>query len=206
MTSTLNFTKKKQYTLTLRGKVQDVGFRGYIQDLSKRFSIGGIIYNVGDEEVRILCEGDRKTINQFYKGIKRCTLAQIIESKIEEGFRMPYPIHRAVWTLEQEIYGKLDQGVRLLSDINSNVVGMHKDMRTGFNDMKAGFGGVNKGIADMGKDMRTGFNDMKAGFGGVNKGIADMRKDTSQIPALRKDLNSGFKGTQKLLKEISRKL
>lgn len=199
MTSTLNVTKKKQYTLTLYGEVQDVGFRGYIQDLSKRFSIGGIIYNVGDEEVRILCEGDRKTINQFYKDIKRYTLAQIKESKIEEGFRMPYPMHRAVWTLEQEIYGKLDQGVRLLSDINSNVVDMRKDMRTGFNDMKAGFGGVNKNIDGMRKDMRSGFN-------GVNKGISDMRKDTSQIPALRKDLNSGFKGTQKLLKEISRKL
>lgn len=132
MTSTLNVTKKKQYTLTLHGKVQDVGFRGYIQDLSKRFSIGGIIYNVNDEEVRILCEGDRKTINQFYKDIKRYTLAQIKESKIEEGFRMPYPMYRAVLTLEQEIYGKLDHGVRLLSDINSNVVDMHKDMKSGW--------------------------------------------------------------------------
>jgi len=182
MTSTLNVTKKKQYTLTLHGKVQDVGFRGYVQDLSKRFSIGGIIYNVGDDEVKILCEGDGKTVNQFYKELKRYTLAQIKESRIEEGLRMPYPMQRAVWTLEQEIYGKLDQGVRLLSDINSNVVDMHKDM-------KSGFDGVNKNIGGMRKDMKSGFD-------GVNKNIGGMRKD----------MKSGFTGVEKVLKRISRKL
>lgn len=100
MTSTLNVTKKKQYTLTLRGKVQDVGFRGYVQDLSKRFSIGGIIYNVGDDEMKILCEGDMKSVNQFYKQLRKYSLAEITKSSIEEGFQVPYPVYRAVSTLE----------------------------------------------------------------------------------------------------------
>lgn len=147
---TMTNTAHKQYTLTLSGSAQDVSFRGYIQDLAKRLSIGGVIYNVGDEEVRILCEGDRKTINQFYRDIKRYNLAQIKESKMEKGIRIPYPMVRAVWTLEQEIYNKLDR-VRLLYDINSNVAGMRNDTKVGFSD------------------MRDGFKDMKDGFKGVEK-------------------------------------
>lgn len=71
-----------------------------MQDLSKRFSIGGIIYNVGDDEMKILCEGDMKSVNQFYKQLRKYSLAEITKSSIEEGFQVPYPVYRAVSTLE----------------------------------------------------------------------------------------------------------
>lgn len=89
--------------------------------------------------------------------------------------------------------------MKLLSNINDGVL----DIR---NDLQTGFGSVNKNIANMRKeirgDLRIGFSgvnknidgmrkDMKTGFGSVNKNIANMKRDTSQIPALRNDINSG---------------
>lgn len=74
-----------------------------MQQLSKHFSIGAIVYNVSDNEIRILCEGDRKNINQFYKQVKKYSPAEIEKSSIEKGFQMPYPMYRGVSTLEQEL-------------------------------------------------------------------------------------------------------
>jgi acylphosphatase len=35
--------QKKQYTITLRGRLQDVGFRGYLQDLCKSLGVPAIV-------------------------------------------------------------------------------------------------------------------------------------------------------------------
>ena len=112
---------KKQYTLTLKGKVQQVGFRGYAEDLCRQLVIGGVIYNLGDDEVKILCEAEEAVVNKFYQSLKEYRLVEITEAKIEEGIQLPYSLYRGVTGLEQELYARVDSGIKILESVNETL-------------------------------------------------------------------------------------
>jgi len=112
---------KKQYTLTLKGKVQQVGFRGYAEDLCRELGIGGMTYNVGENEVRILCKAEEAEVNRLCQLLKGYSLAEITEARIERGLQLPDPLRRAITGLEQELFTRLDSGIKILKNMNESV-------------------------------------------------------------------------------------
>jgi len=111
---------KKQYTITLRGKVQEIGFRGYLEDLCKRLRVPSISYNTSMDELKLLCETDQETLNKLSDQIREYRLAEITDLSIQEGVQLPYPPYRAVIGIEQEIYNRLDEGVKILLSIKGD--------------------------------------------------------------------------------------
>ncbi|MGH9922425.1 MAG: hypothetical protein ACRD38_06715 [Nitrososphaerales archaeon] len=79
---------KKQYTITLTGRVKELSFRKFTEDLFKRVLVGGIIYDVGYYETKILCEAEEATANEFCRLAKESNL--VTETKVEEGIQLPY--------------------------------------------------------------------------------------------------------------------
>lgn len=118
---------KKQYTLTLTGKVQQIGFRGYAEDLCRQLVIGGIIYNVGEDQVKIICEAEEAVVNKLCQSLKEYQLAEITEAKIEEGIKLPYQLYRVVKGLEQELYSRLDSGIKILENMNESIDGIQQN-------------------------------------------------------------------------------
>lgn len=169
--------RQKQYTVTLKGKVQEIGFRGYAEDLGRRLGIGGIIYNISTDEAKVLCEGDARAVRKFYSLIQQYRLAEIRDAKLEEGVQLPYPIYRAVAGLEQELYSRLDQGVRLLEGIKEDTASLE---------------GVSGQLTDIAKDL----SEMKQNTSRTAKGISEMRKD----------MNRGLSETTAYLKKIADKV
>ena len=51
-------TMKKEYTITLSGRVKELSFIRFTEDLIKRTFVGGLIYDVGYYETKILCEAE----------------------------------------------------------------------------------------------------------------------------------------------------
>ena len=111
---------KKQYTVTVSGKVQEVGFRGYLEDLCKRLRLPSIVYNTAIDELKLLCEADQNTLNELFSQIKEYRLAEIKDLRIHEGIELPYPPFRAVLGIEHEIYNRLDEGVKILYSIKAD--------------------------------------------------------------------------------------
>jgi acylphosphatase len=111
---------KRRYTITVSGKVQEVGFRGYLEDLCKRLKVPSIVYNTTIDEMKVLCKTDKKTLKALSSQIKEYRLAEIKELRIDEGVDLPYPPFRAVRGIEREIYNRLDDGVKMLYSIKSD--------------------------------------------------------------------------------------
>lgn len=111
---------KTQYTLIIKGKVQSIGFRGYIEEACERLGIGGIGYNIGTGEVRILCKAERETLEELSNLLRRYEFADISELDIEEGAILPDVYYRSVYDTEKEIFTRLDEGVRVLHDIKDD--------------------------------------------------------------------------------------
>ena len=103
--------KSTQYTLIIKGKVQSIGFRGYIEEACERLGIGGIGYNIGIDEVRILCEAERKKLEELSQLLRKYEFADISELDIEEGIILPDVYNRSAYGTEKEIFTRLDEGV-----------------------------------------------------------------------------------------------
>jgi acylphosphatase len=112
---------KKQYTLTLKGKVQQVGFRGYAEDLCRELHVGGMIYNIGENEVKILCRAEEAEVNRLCELLKEYRLAEITEAKIERGLQLPHQLRKGITGLEQELFTRLDSGIKILENMNQSV-------------------------------------------------------------------------------------
>lgn len=117
---------KKQYTITISGKVQEAGFRGYLEDLCRTLKVPGRVYNTGADELKLLCEADKETLAKLSAEIREYRLGEIRDLKIVEGVELPYPPFPAVLGIEQEIYNRLDEGVKVLYSIKDDTKKLDK--------------------------------------------------------------------------------
>jgi acylphosphatase len=62
--------KMKRAVIIAKGKVQKVGYRDFVQDSAKELGITGYVENLEDGDVKIVCDGKEKEINDFIKNIK----------------------------------------------------------------------------------------------------------------------------------------
>lgn len=112
---------KTEYTITSTGRVQRVGFRAYAEDLCRELDLRAMIYNVGEDQVKIICEADGAEVDKLCQLLKEYKLAEIREVKAEEGIQLPYPATRGMTVLEQELFSRIDSGVRILENMNESV-------------------------------------------------------------------------------------
>lgn len=61
----------------------------FTEDLCKRLFVGGVIYDVGYYETKILCEEEESGVNEFCRLAKESKL--VTEAKVEEGLQFPRP-------------------------------------------------------------------------------------------------------------------
>ena len=118
--ATTRMSVKRQYTLIIRGKVQSVGFRGYVEEACERLGIGGIGYNIGTEEVRVLCKANMETAKELIKLLRKYEFAEISQLDLKEGILLPDVYYRSIFGTEKEIFGRLDEGVKVLHEIKSD--------------------------------------------------------------------------------------
>jgi len=60
------FAKK----MTVRGRVQGVGFRFFTKQLADQLGIQGVVWNASDGSVRIEAQGDDAAMAAFIAGVK----------------------------------------------------------------------------------------------------------------------------------------
>lgn len=111
---------KKQHTITIIGKIQAVGFRGYLADLCRSLRVPSIVYHTTSDELKLLCEADEETIKKLASGIRDYRLAEIRDLSVDKGLQLPYTTVRGVVGIEEEIYNRLDEGVKILHSIKED--------------------------------------------------------------------------------------
>jgi len=79
----------KTYRLTVSGRVQGVGYRYFVEDSALLLGIKGFVRNTHGNKVEIVCQGDEKTLEQFFTSVKKgppfARVDAIIEDKISSA-------------------------------------------------------------------------------------------------------------------------
>jgi acylphosphatase len=128
-------TQLKRYAITIRGKVQHIGYRGIIEGTARRTDLKGYIFNDIDNSVKIVCEGSKKSVDDFLTAIKdfaRADIESIEKKEIHDSFPLPHQFGRIATDEYYEFSRKFDIGLDYLDGIKADT----GDMKGTLGDMK----------------------------------------------------------------------
>jgi len=75
-----------QGRLTLRGRVQGVGYRYFVLRTAREFEVAGLVRNLPSGEVEVIAEGKREEIERFFEEVKKGPASAHVSSFLEEWF------------------------------------------------------------------------------------------------------------------------
>ena len=70
--------------MIVKGRVQGVGFRWFVQQKAKKFGVSGYVKNLDNGDVEIEAEGERGRVEELIKSIKvGSTFSKVVDVVIE---------------------------------------------------------------------------------------------------------------------------
>ncbi len=204
--------------ITVKGKVQKVGYRDNVQEIARERKVVGKVKNLEDGTVEITCEGEKRAIEDFKRGIKiKDSLIDVksISATYEEPtgeFRYFKIEHGEV---AQEIGESVGAGRRELIAVKEEIGGLRKDTHHGFTTVRKEIGGLRKDVGGLRKDVGGLRRDTTTGFSSVKNEVSKLRIDTNKnfsamdtkylkislnIETLTKEIRNSNRNTQLLAK------
>ena len=116
-------TQIKRYTVTIRGKVQHIGYRNIIEGTARKLDIKGYIFNDVDNSVKMVCEGLQKSIDSFLEilmDFARADIDTIDKKEIYDQIPLPHTFSRVATDEYYEFSGKFDIGLDYLEGIKTH--------------------------------------------------------------------------------------
>ena len=186
----------KQYEITVKGRVQRVGYRELVQDIAFDLGFTGYVENMPNHTVRIVCVGPEERFEDFISRIRvdngfiKVSDISVSMSDVVEEFDY-FEIRRG--DLNVEMGERFDTAIVLFKE-------MKGEMSTGFKELKGEIAGtrneLREEISGMRGEMSTGFKEvkeeisgMKEGISGVKEGISGMKEE---ISGMRGEMNQNF--------------
>jgi len=140
-----------RYAVTIKGKVQDVGYRDIVEAHAKAIGLSGFVFNDEDDDrrVNLICEGTPDTIDEFINVISvhegRVSVDNIDKFEIESSFKLPKKFTRLQTDDLGDVGRKLDEGntqlkvhSNLLKDISEMLDRLKKGQDKGFKSISEG--------------------------------------------------------------------
>jgi acylphosphatase/archaellum component FlaC len=133
--------------LTIKGRVQRVGFRRYALDLAQDLGLGGYVKNLEDGSIELLVQGQKESIERFLEALKKppppTSIREVMEAKLEPTLEI-----RTFKILYGEIGEELQEGFGAMQSILLDYWREFKDFRKEFQGYREEF-----------KDFREEFRD-----------------------------------------------
>lgn len=173
------------HSITIRGKVQDIGFRNTIEHIGRAFGLPGMVFNAKDGSVKILCSGEDTVINDFTREIKvrgtesGAEIAGIKEQTLSVYVELPDNFTKVSSDDEIDIGRKLDKANVLLK---TGFEGLNTDLNKGFNNLNTN---LNTGFEKLNTDLNTGFSTLTTIMSENNK---EQRGHNTRLEAILKKL------------------
>lgn len=114
---------EKCYNVSINGKVQDIGFRAFIEDIARYLQLKGFVFNDIDGSVKMVCCGENKIINEFFKKIRSTgeergiAILDIAKEEIPFHIYLPQQFTKLYTDEIADIGRKLDKGNELLGSL-----------------------------------------------------------------------------------------
>jgi len=198
-------------TLTISGDVQDAGYRGIIIRTGRKLGLVGSVENIPNGTVKVVCESEKKTIEEFVSKIKIKTETTEVEDikveyndssgefagkgftvKIEESFRgLAQELFQGYSTSEKYFnigWDKQDKTVGAIKD-------MHQELKGFREESKQSFDSLNKNLTGFRDETKTEFQTIKTDYGKISQ---DLGKAVDSINTIAKSI-------EKLAEAIAKK-
>ncbi|MFH0815919.1 MAG: acylphosphatase [Methanobacteriota archaeon] len=196
---------KKRVVLQAMGEVQKVGYRDFVLKAARKLGVVGYVENMRDGSVKIVCEGEEATTEEFKQAIKvKFKFIDVHDIKTVEtakptGEFQYFDIKRGDST--EELGERLDVSILYLDATRDELKG---EMKSGFsdlkNEMKSGFNKVEGAISSMHTDVNTRFDTLDNKYGEISKKMNDLTTE------LQKSTNALVAMTEKVGALIDKKL
>ncbi len=166
------------------GKVQDIGFRGLIEDIARLHDLRGFAFNDVDGSVKMVCCGGDSVIDEFlgelkFRGMQKGTVIdEILKEEITSRVFLPQKFLRLYTDELADIGRKLDKGNEELIKVNVNLVSMDKNIVS-----------MDKNIVSMDEKLRT-----------INGGIGDLNTTMNSFVVEQREHN---KRLDKILEKLA---
>ena len=124
-------TQIKRYTVTIRGRVQHIGYRNIIEGTARKLDIKGYIFNDVDNSVKMVCEGLQKSIESFLETLKdfaRADIESIDKEEIYDVIPLPHIFSRLATDEYYEFSEKFDIGLDYLEGIKTDTGTMDRSL------------------------------------------------------------------------------
>jgi len=180
----------KRFEIIVKGIVQKVGYRDYVEEVARRLGIVGFVENVKDGTVRIVCETDEETVKKFIheinikKGLIEVEDVQIKSVGIATGEFKYFEIKYG--PLEEEIGERMVMAVKYATIMSSDI----KEMKQDIKEMKQDIKEMKQDIKDMKQDISEMKQDIKEIKGDVKEVLKKQEETIKEIRELRSDLKS----------------
>jgi acylphosphatase len=209
-----------QAILIISGDVQSVGYREYVYRQAVRLGLTGLVRNIDEKKVWIVCEGEPDKIEEFIRDIKvNDALAKVDSIDRQYGdARGCYDTFLV--TRDLRFNGlpeaKLELGVEYLTKLLNSVDGIkdsinHMDIHLsdGFNGMRSTLEKVDDHIENMDSNMGQRFDRLDGKYGefgnslkGIGKSMKGMASDMNGMASDMKDMKGSMSGISSDIHEI----
>ena len=118
-------------TISIQGNVQKVGLRAQIQEIAHKLRVSGIVENLRDGSVLLICEAERQVLDEMIRRIKEIPEPVIIEDMIvqktstgigKRGFQV------VTHSIDEDILIAIRTGTEQLREIGKTMAGMDQKL------------------------------------------------------------------------------
>jgi acylphosphatase len=193
--------------LLVRGAVQKVGYRDYVQEAARGLGVKGFVENLRDGSVRIVCEAEERIIDEFIKlvDVEKDLIAvgsiEVVGREPAVGEFEYFDIKYG--PLEEELGERLVAAYKIAVATREEVKASREDIGGLREETREGFKGLREDIGAMHSDLKGEIgamhSDLKGEIGAMHsdlKGeIGGMREDLKgEIGAMHSDLKGEIVG------------
>ena len=192
----------KRVILIVKGRVQRVGYRDFVEEIARKLGIAGFVENLKPYDVKIVCEGEEGKIKQFLEEIKHPPKPAEVED-IKVNFEEPkkefeyFEIKRG--ESMEELGERMDVAGKVLYDVRD----MQKETINSVNGMKIEVKGMRTDLTQSVNGMKTEVIDRFGSIGGnMEKILFEFQNDRKEQ---REFMEKMIKSIEDLTKSVIEK-
>ena len=187
--------------LLVRGAVQKVGYRDYVQEAARGLGVKGFVENLRDGSVRIVCEAEERIIDEFIKlvDVEKDLIAvgsiEVVGREPAVGEFEYFDIKYG--PLEEELGERLVAAYKIAVATREEVKASREDIGGLREETREGFKGLREDIGAMHSDLKGEIgamhSDLKGEIGGMREDLKGEIVGVGEgIRGMHVDMNRNF--------------
>ncbi|MEM4220450.1 MAG: acylphosphatase [Candidatus Caldarchaeum sp.] len=162
--------------LRIRGKVQRVGYRRFVQETAQELELAGYVKNEKDGSVTVFIQGDEEKIAAFIQAIKSPPPPSLVKS-VEEKTINPKPKIKHFQIRYDKLADELQEGFGAMQSIFTTYCNEFRDFRGEFRDYRGEFRDFRQEF----RDFRQEFRELRGEFNDFRQEFREFRKDFDEF-------------------------